>query len=83
MSDYLDGELDPRVSRRVALHLSRCSRCARMAAELALTIAALHRLSPAREVTLGWLAGQLRCEPARALATPRLLAAHPSPGGRS
>jgi anti-sigma factor RsiW len=48
LSDYLDGELDPSVARTIAVHLCRCPGCARNAAELALTIAALHRLSPAR-----------------------------------
>jgi anti-sigma factor RsiW len=44
LSDYLDGELDPEVARTVAAHLSRCRGCTRMAAELALTIVALHGL---------------------------------------
>ncbi len=44
MSDYLDGELETGAAHDMALHLSRCPGCARMAAELALTIAALHRL---------------------------------------
>ena len=48
MSDYLDGELEPGAARTVAAHLSRCAGCARMAAELALTIAALRRLGGGR-----------------------------------
>jgi len=48
LSDYLDGELEPAAGRAIALHLSRCPACAGSAAELALTIAALRRLSPAR-----------------------------------
>jgi len=57
VSEYLDGELEPAVARTIARHLERCARCARLAAELALTIAALHRLCPASGVTLAWLAG--------------------------
>jgi anti-sigma factor RsiW len=48
LSDYLDGELDPREARTVAAHLAGCRGCARTAAELALTIAALHGLRQRR-----------------------------------
>lgn len=80
LSDYADGELDASVARVIAAHLSRCPACARLAAELALTIAALHRISPARGVMLGWLAGPFLCGAGHRLAAPRLHAVHPSPG---
>lgn len=42
LSEYLDGEADERSRERIALHLSRCSPCARLAVELALTVQVLH-----------------------------------------
>ncbi len=83
LSDYVDGELDASVARTIAVHLSRCPACARLAAELALTVAALHRISPARGVTLGWLAGPFLRGAGPRLAAPRLAAVHPSPGDDS
>ncbi len=80
LSDYLDGEIEPSIGRTIAVHLSRCPDCARMAAELALTVAALHRLSPGRGVTLGWLAGPFQREAGPRLAAPRLAAVHPCAG---
>ncbi len=44
LSEYLDGELDGAGAFRTALHLAVCSPCARLAAELAATVRALHRL---------------------------------------
>ena len=83
LSEFLDGELAPGIARAVAVHLSRCPACAALAAELALTVAALHRISPARGVTLGWLAGPFLCGPGHRPALPRFPAAHPSPGDES
>ncbi len=83
MSEFLDGELAPALARTVAVHLSRCPACAALAAELALTVAALHRISPARGVTLGWLAGPFSCGPVHRPAPSRFPAAHPSPGDES
>ena len=44
LSEFLDGELGPIASARVALHLALCTACARFTAELAATVRALHRL---------------------------------------
>ncbi len=44
LSEYLDGELGPHAAARVEVHLATCGGCARLAAELAQTISALHRL---------------------------------------
>jgi anti-sigma factor RsiW len=44
LSEFLDGELDPAASARVALHLATCAGCAHLAVELDATIRALHRL---------------------------------------
>jgi anti-sigma factor RsiW len=43
LSEFLDGELDDSASARVRLHLGLCSGCARLAADLATLVAALHR----------------------------------------
>lgn len=57
LSAYLDGELPRALAASVAAHLAWCPACARFAGELALTVAALRRLSPSRRLTAGWLAG--------------------------
>ena len=44
LSEFLDGELGPIASARVALHLGMCAACARFTSELAATVAALHRM---------------------------------------
>jgi anti-sigma factor RsiW len=44
LSQYLDGELEDRPAARVEVHLATCAGCARLAEELAATIAALHGL---------------------------------------
>lgn len=44
LSEFLDEELGPIATARVALHLALCAACARFAAELAATVRALHRL---------------------------------------
>jgi anti-sigma factor RsiW len=49
LSDYLDDEISAPDRRVVALHLGRCVGCARLAAELAATVRALHRLGEAAE----------------------------------
>jgi anti-sigma factor RsiW len=46
LSEYLDGELDASEAEAVADHLRRCAACARLALELAATIAAVHLLGP-------------------------------------
>lgn len=51
LSDYLDGELGPRSAARVEVHLATCEGCARLAADLFATVAALHRLARAVEPT--------------------------------
>ena len=76
MSEYLDGELEPPVARTIAAHLSRCTACARLAFDLALTIATLRRLSPARRVTFERLAGSFLCGGEPRPASPRFSAAH-------
>ena len=45
LSEYLDGELGSRSVARVEVHLVTCAACARLAADLAATVAALHGLS--------------------------------------
>jgi len=45
LSELLDGELDASARARVVLHLGLCPACARLAAELAATVEALHRLA--------------------------------------
>ncbi len=47
LSEYLDGELPGSESLSVKLHLEGCPGCARLAAELAATVAALHGLAAA------------------------------------
>lgn len=44
LSEFLDGETEPGVAHAVALHLGGCAPCAQLAAELEMTVAALHRL---------------------------------------
>lgn len=44
LSDLLDGELDAPVRGEVTGHLVGCAECSRLAAELAATVMALHRL---------------------------------------
>lgn len=51
LSEYLDGELGPRAAARVEVHLATCQGCARLAAELFATVAALHRLAAEGEPT--------------------------------
>jgi anti-sigma factor RsiW len=53
LSEYLDGELDGRASARVEVHLATCPGCARLAEELAATIAALHGLHGLRHAEHG------------------------------
>lgn len=45
-SEFLEGELDAPAMARVGVHLLGCCPCAQLYAELALTIAAVHRLGP-------------------------------------
>ena len=45
LSEYLDGELGPVAAQRVEVHLATCAGCARLAADLAGVVAALHRLN--------------------------------------
>ena len=47
LSEYLDEELSGPESLAVRLHLEGCPGCARLAAELAATVAALHGLAAA------------------------------------
>jgi len=47
LSEFLDGELGDADLSAVTLHLEGCADCARFAAELAATVAALHRLRTA------------------------------------
>ena len=49
LSERLDGELERDVACRVELHLAICTRCARLASQLAATVEALHRLHRRRE----------------------------------
>ena len=49
LSEWLDGELERDVARRVELHLATCTRCSRLASQLAATVEALHRLRRRRE----------------------------------
>ncbi len=49
LSEYLDGELAGPRTWEVRLHLEGCAACARLAAELAATVAALHGLATRRE----------------------------------
>lgn len=44
LSEWIDGELTDRVAARVQLHVRTCPDCRRLAAELAATVTALHRL---------------------------------------
>jgi hypothetical protein len=76
ISEFLDGELEHTAARTVAVHLSCCPRCATMAAQLALTIAALHRLSPARGSNAGVARGSV---PLRAGSRPSFAAASRDP----
>ncbi|HUL57696.1 MAG TPA: zf-HC2 domain-containing protein [Anaeromyxobacteraceae bacterium] len=43
LSELLDGDLDGPVAMRVEIHLATCPPCARLARELAATVAALRR----------------------------------------
>ena len=45
VSDYMDGELDPQVARRVEMHLEKCPTCPPLYAALVATTDALHDLS--------------------------------------
>ena len=47
LSEYLDGELERSEAAQVEIHLAVCARCARLAAELVETIAAIRRLAKA------------------------------------
>jgi anti-sigma factor RsiW len=44
MSDYLDGELDPRTAASVERHARWCPNCRRVLANLSRTISGLRRL---------------------------------------
>ena len=44
MSDYLDGELDPRTAASVERHARWCPNCRRMLANLSRTLGGLRRL---------------------------------------
>jgi anti-sigma factor RsiW len=46
LSEFLDGELEPREAHEVALHLAICEACAQLLVELAETVHALHGLRP-------------------------------------
>jgi anti-sigma factor RsiW len=48
LSEFLDDELDPLSTGRVIVHLASCQGCARVAAELAATVEALHELGRGR-----------------------------------
>ncbi len=59
LSELLDGELDGARAERAGIHLATCRDCARLAAELAATVQALHGLRrplapPARTITPPW-----------------------------
>lgn len=45
VSDYIDGELDPQVARRVEMHLEKCPTCPPLYAAIVATTDALHDLS--------------------------------------
>lgn len=45
VSDYIDGELEPQVARRVELHLEKCPTCPPLYAAIVATTDALHDLS--------------------------------------
>lgn len=51
LSDYLDGELSAQGRWLVELHLGSCAACTQFLAELAATVAALHRLARPAAVT--------------------------------
>ncbi|HYX89152.1 MAG TPA: zf-HC2 domain-containing protein [Gaiellaceae bacterium] len=46
LSDYVDGELQPRARRRVLGHLLMCRRCRAVLRSLRRTIAHLHAIGP-------------------------------------
>ncbi len=52
LSEFIDGELGARPAARIRIHLAVCAGCARFAAELAATVAALHGLHAASRVRL-------------------------------
>ncbi|MGK2852721.1 MAG: sigma-70 family RNA polymerase sigma factor [Microbacteriaceae bacterium] len=45
VSDYIDGELDPQVARRVQMHLEKCPTCPPLYAAIVVTIDAVHDLT--------------------------------------
>lgn len=45
VSDYIDGELEPQVARRVEMHLEKCPTCPPLYAAIVATTDALHDLS--------------------------------------
>jgi anti-sigma factor RsiW len=45
LSEYLDGDLAAAEAGAMRLHLAGCPACARLAAELAATVAAIHGLA--------------------------------------
>ena len=47
LSDYVDGELQPKARRRVLRHLLICRRCRAVLRSLRQTIAGLHGIGPA------------------------------------
>lgn len=47
LSDYVDGELEPRARRRIVGHLLMCRRCRAVLRSLKATIAGLNRIGPA------------------------------------
>lgn len=48
LSDYLDGELDPKRVRQVDAHLAGCDRCERFGGEFSQVVASIRRtLGPA------------------------------------
>src|SRR6266542_1328246 len=49
LSQFLDDELDERARHEVAIHLAICEACAHLAADLAATVHALHRLHADRD----------------------------------
>ncbi len=49
LSQFLDDELDERARHEVAIHLAICEACAHLAADLAATVHALHRLRADRD----------------------------------
>ncbi len=48
LSDYVDGELEPRARRRIVRHLLTCRRCRAALRSLKATIAGLNAIGPAK-----------------------------------